>query len=146
MGTFIATAVSRTTLFLTARPRNVPQKRIIPLARIAQIFHLAIERFGRNGPTSGKKLKPCGLNCKFSHVDLYESEADASHKISLRSPSDISCVYAALFGIVIGFFSFSTRIFCAEIAFFVDVSVKACLKLRRWSGWVFALCFSRNVS
>lgn len=59
--------------------------------------------------------------------------------ISIYSSSDISYISTVLFEILIGFFLFSPWIFCADMAFFVDLLIKAYLKLRQWSSRILAL-------
>ena len=65
--------------------------------------------------------------------------------ISIYLLSDINYISTVLFEILIGFFSFSSRFFCAETALFVDESIKACLKLRQRGSRILALYLSRNV-
>ena len=99
--------------------------KIFQTVHISQSFHLSIKKYGRNGSSPRRRLKPIGLSCGYSDIVLCRTVRDTSHKIPSYSPSDISDIYTALCSTLIGFFSFSHWIFCADMPFFVDVPVKA---------------------
>lgn len=74
-----------------------------------------------------------------NEIKLYDLATESSHKMLSYLSSDISDVYMAFFAILIGFFSFSPRFFCAETAVFVDVSNKGKSKIEAVEQCEFSL-------